>query len=143
MKPGTKKRVGSGGFTLIEIAAALAVFGVVAAGLAAGSVAVTRYNRTTRSVSVAASLAQDEIERLRALDPDTNPPALSAGTHVDPKNPLTQAGARGGQFVRQWTVTRDTPGPGLATVVVSVSWTDDTTRSVWLSTFVCQTAGCV
>jgi len=138
-RPRTRPR----GFTLIEVTAAAAVFAIIAAGVATGSVAVTRYNRGTRSLSVAAVLAQDTIEHLRALDPESNPAFLSAGLHVDPNSPLTATGATGGRFGREWTVTRDTPAPGLATVVVTVSWTDGGSRSLRLTTLLCQTTGCM
>ena len=137
------RRTGTCGFTLIEVAAALAIFSLIAAGIAVNSVAVTRYNRVSNNLSAAISLAQDRVEQLRALDPTTSPAALTAGTHTDALNPLTQNGNTGGRFVRQWTVTRDMPVLGVSTVVVSVSWTDGTSRTVHMSTLVCQTAGCV
>ena len=130
------------GFTIVEVVAALGIFGIVAAGLAANTIAVVSSNRTSKGLSVATTLAQDQIEQLRALDPDTNPPALSAGNHADANNPITAIGASGGTFTRQWTVTRDSPVPGLSTVAVSVSWTDGATRTVRLTTYVCQTPTC-
>ncbi len=136
------KKTSAAGFTIVEVTAALGVFGVVAAGLAANTLAVVRNNRVSSALSVATALAQDEIEQLRALDPSSAPPELVAGSHSDDKNPLTALGASGGTFTRQWTVTRDAPAPGLSTVVVSVSWTDGATRSVHLTAYVCQTATC-
>ena len=130
------------GLTVVEVTAALGVFGIVAAGLAANTIAVVRANRVSNSLSVATSLAQDQIEQLRSLDPSTAPPALSAGNHTDPNNPITASGARNGTFTRQWTVTRDSPAPGLSTVAVTVSWADGATRSVRLRTYVCQTPTC-
>jgi prepilin-type N-terminal cleavage/methylation domain-containing protein len=130
------------GFTLLEVLGALAVFGVVAAGLAANVVSVVKWNRTSHGVSVATLLAQDLVEQLRALDPSANPAALTAGTHTDGNNPLTPSGVAGGRYTRTWTVTRDSPAPALSTVVVSVSWTDGATRTVRVTALLCQTPTC-
>lgn len=130
------------GFTLVEVLAALALFGIVSAGLALNSVAAVRHNRVSHALSAATALAQDEIEQLRALDPSTNPAALTAGTHNDAANPLTALGTPGGRFTRQWTVTRNSPVAGVATILVTVSWTDGAARSVRLWAYVCQAAGC-
>jgi type II secretory pathway pseudopilin PulG len=120
----------------------MAIFGIVAAGLAVNTVAVVRANRVSNSLSIATMLAQDEIEQLRALDPEANPDALAAGTHTDANNPLTPTGAAGGRYTRQWTVTRNSPLSGLATVVVSVSWADGSTRTLRMSALVCLTEAC-
>jgi prepilin-type N-terminal cleavage/methylation domain-containing protein len=133
---------GISGFTVIEVLAALAVFGIVAAGLAANTMAVVRSNRVSNGLSVATTLAQDQIEQLRALDPDSNPAVLAAGTHADPNNPITVAGAPGGRYSRQWSVTRDSPVPGLSTVAVTVSWSDGPQRTVRVMAYVCQRSTC-
>jgi prepilin-type N-terminal cleavage/methylation domain-containing protein len=130
------------GFSMIEVTASMAIFGIIAAGLAANTIAVVRANRISNGVSVATALAQDEIEQLRALDPGANPPALTVGQHTDPNNPLTPSGATGGHYTRQWTVSRDTPIAGLTTVVVSVSWADGATRTLRASALLCQSATC-
>jgi type II secretory pathway pseudopilin PulG len=140
--PGARLLASAAAFTLLEVLGALAVFGVVAAGLAANTVSVVKWNRTSHSVSVATMLAQDLVEQLRALDPSANPAALTAGTHTDANNPLKPNGTVGGRYVRTWTVTRDAPAPALSTVVVSVSWTDGTTRTVRVTALLCQTPTC-
>lgn len=144
MKPGreTAHARSASGFTIIEVAASLSVFGIIAAGLVANTVAVVQSNRVSNGLSVATTLAQDQIEQLRALDPDINPAALAAGTHADPNNPITMAGVTGGKFTRQWSVTRDSPMPGLSTVAVTVSWSDGAARSVRLTTYACHTSTC-
>lgn len=138
----TRKKTSASGFTIVEVTAALGVFGIVAAGLAANTLAVVRNNRVSSARSVATALAQDQIEQLRALDPSAGPPQLVSGNHADDHNPLTALGASGGTFTRQWTVTRDSPAPGLSTVVVTVSWADGPARSVHLTAYVCQTPTC-
>ncbi len=130
------------GFALVEVLAALALFGIVSAGLALNSASAVRHNRVSHALSAATALAQDQIEQLRALDPSTNPAALSAGMHNDTVNPMTALGTPGGRFTRQWTVTRDNPIAGTSTVVVTVSWTDGTSRSVRLWAYVCESSGC-
>jgi type II secretory pathway pseudopilin PulG len=134
---------GTAGFTVLEVTATLVLFGIVAAGLAANTIAVVRNNRNSKNLSVATTLAQDQIEQLLALDPETNPSALAAGAHTDTSGQSSGwGGSSGNKFTRQWTVTRDSPAPGLSTVAVSVSWTDGSTRAVRLTTYVCQTSTC-
>lgn len=139
---------GAPGITLVEVLAALTIFAIVSAGLVAASVGAVRYNRASSAFSSATALAQDQLEQLRALDPGINPAALTGGTHDDPNNLMTALGVRGGVssgtgvFTRQWTVTRNSPIAGISTVVVSVSWTDGSTRTVRLWSYVCQGTGC-
>lgn len=131
------------GFTVVEVLAAMTVFGIVAAGMAANSVAVMRANRHSRDFSAAGALAQDKMEQLRALDVASNPPDFTAGAHTDAANPITAHGQAGGMFTRQWAVTRDAPAPGVATVVVAVTWSDGATRTVRVVGYVCQSRACV
>jgi len=131
------------GFGVIEVLASLAVFAIVAAGLAANSVASVRANRVSREISVAATLAQDKMEALRSLDPAANPPDLTTGSHVDPNNPLTAFGGAGGFFTRVWTVTRNSPSTGMYTVVVTVSWGDGGSRQTRVVGYVCPSKACV
>jgi type IV pilus assembly protein PilV len=135
---------GALGFTIIEVLAALTIFAIGSAGLVAATVGAVRYNRASGAFSSATALAQDLVEQLRALDPSTNPAALTAGTHTDANNLMTALGVQSpaGVFTRQWTATRDAPIAGISTVMVSVSWTDGTTRTVRLWTYVCQITGC-
>ena len=95
-----------------------------------------------RFAKTGAMMPADGLEQLRALDPSTNPAALTAGSHFDANYMITATGAAGGKFLRQWTVTRDSPAPGLSTVAVSVTWTDGSTRTVRVTGFVCQSLTC-
>jgi prepilin-type N-terminal cleavage/methylation domain-containing protein len=131
------------GFTVLEVLASLSIFAIIAAGLAANSIAAVRANRTSRAVSVAGALAQDKMESLRASDPSTNPADLTVGSHNDPNNPLTATGQTGGRFNRQWTVTANTPSVGLYTVVVTVTWNDRGSRSVRVVGYVCPSQACI
>lgn len=140
--PSVVRLRGTVGFTLVEVMASLAVFGIGAAGLVGVSIGVVRYNRVSHGLSIATALAQDEIEQLRALDPSTNPAALTVGTHQDANNPITSVGTSGGRFTRSWSVTRNAPVPGIATVIVNVAWTDGVPYNVQLLTYCCQSTTC-
>lgn len=137
----TRTRANSG-FSLIEALVSVTLFAVVAAGMAATTVAATRGNNASKTNSVAAALVHDKIEQLRALDPGANPADLSHGTHADPANPLTATGAVGGTFVRTWTVNRNFPRSGMAFVRVRVAWNSPTPRQVEGITFVCLNGKC-
>ena len=93
-------------------------------------------------MAAASALVQDKIEQLQSLDPTTNPADLTAGTHQDPGNPLTASGVAGGQFVRSWRVTRNSPGLGLAQVIVGVTWSTAGGHSMNGVTYVCITSTC-
>lgn len=135
------RRIGSRGMSLVEVCAAVAIFGIVTAGLTASTIGVIRTNSASRNTSVAAALIQQTVEQFRAVDPSTAPAELTAGTHDDPNNPIDGHGDPGGQFRRSWTVSRDIQ-PGLAQVVVEISWNDPIARSMSAVTYVCQTDSC-
>ena len=130
------------GVSLVEVLTALTLFAIVAAGLTVTTVSTTHSNTVSKTTAAASALVNDEIEQLRALDPATNPAALTAGTHSDPSNPLTGSGAANGSFTRTWTVTANTPGHGLSEVAVSVSWNGPTPGTITGVTYVCSTATC-
>jgi len=130
------------GISLIEVLAALTVFAIIAAGAATGTISTTRGNATSRHATAASALIHDQIEQLRALDPATNPAALTNGSHTDPLNPISDIGTAGGIFTRTWTVTRNSPRTGLADVRVTVTWKDPSSRTLTSATYVCLTATC-
>lgn len=130
------------GISLIELLAAVAIFAIIAAGVGVATVATIRGNTTSRDLTAAAALIHDKIEQLRALDPATAPADLTAGPHVDPRNPLTALGGTGGSFRRSWTVTLDSPRRGLSEVVVTVTWNTAGARSLRSATYVCRSATC-
>lgn len=70
-----------------------------------------------RRMSVATSMAQEEIERLRDL-PYTHVD-LAAGVHADPDNPVDDA------FVRNWEVQIDNPVSDMKRVTVTVTFPTD------------------
>ncbi len=133
---------GNAGFTLTEVLVALTLFSIVAAGLAATSVGSAKNNKISKNLAAATALVQDKVEQFRTFDPDTNPPDLTAGAHNDPLNPITPTGTAGGPYTRQWVVTKDTPAKALSRVVVTVSWTGNSTYTVTGVTYVCTNRTC-
>jgi len=139
---------------LIEVLAALTIFAIVAAGLAAATITTIRSNSTSRNASTAASLIQDRIERFRALDV-TNPAAYAQ--LVDPD---TFEGVEGSDrvdalgnasstapFRRNWVVTHVTDADGnieagVVRVEVTVEWNDPIQRSITSVAYVCITSLC-
>lgn len=131
------------GFSLLEVLSSMTVFAIAAAGLASTTVSTTKSTSSARSATAASFLIHDKIEELRALDPATNPAAFTPGTHYDAINPMTASGEANGAFTRRWQVIANSPAPGLAEVVVTVSWnTPDGPRNLRASTFICRTATC-
>jgi type II secretory pathway pseudopilin PulG len=140
MKKQLRTQKGSG---LLEVLVALSLFAVVASGLAVTTVGSIHGNETSRMISTASSLVHDKIEELRSLDSETVPlpVALQAGTHTDANNPMTGTGAAAGAFVRQWTVTANTPRRNIARIEVSVTW-EGATAPVLGVTYVCTDSIC-
>lgn len=131
------------GLSLLEVLSGMAVFAVVAAGLASTTVSTIKLNSTSRHTTVASFLIHDKVEELRSLNPAANPPDFTPGNHYDAGNPLSPLGVEGGMFTRTWTVTPNRPGIGMAEVVVTVSWrSPDGPRSMSAATFVCRTETC-
>jgi len=130
------------GAMLIEVMAAVGIFAVMALGLTANTIAVIKANVISKKTAAASALAHDKIEFLRALDPATDPPDITAGTHNDPLNPMDPLGRNGGKFYRQWVVERDTPDLGLSTVEVRVRWTTPLPGAITAVTYICQTGTC-
>ncbi|MCI0479838.1 type II secretion system GspH family protein [Candidatus Uhrbacteria bacterium] len=116
------------GVGLIEIVIAMLIFGI---GISAAMRTLPDSNMATtraRNLSVATNLAQEQLEALMGT-PLTSA-ELSAGTHVDPRNPLER------HFTRTWIVTDNVPLTGMKRVVVSVVYaggSDD--RTVTLTTY--------
>jgi len=135
-------RSSQGGSTIIEVLAAVAIFGIVAAGATTGTIATIHGASASRMTSAAAALIHDRFERLRALDPAASPADLTAGAHADAQNPLTELGAPGGGYTRTWIVTRDTPRRGMADVRITVTWTHGGPRSLTGASYVCLSATC-
>ena len=127
---------------MVEVLVGISLGATVIAGMAAATVGSIQTTATSNQITAASALVHDKIEQLRALDPATNPADLAVGDHIEPAL-IDQLGNSGGSFKRTWTVTEDTPIPGVSQIAVSVSWSGPYPRAVTGLTFVCETSGCV
>lgn len=114
-------RGGNGGFTLVEMMIALVLFGVGMMALAQVLPRGLSVRDKARRMSVATSMAQEEVERLRNL-PFTHAD-LAAGNHNDPDNPVDNA------YRRTWAVQENTPVEDMKRVSVTVSFPTDSADS--------------
>ena len=112
----------SSGFTLIEIVVALAIFSIGILAIASIQVSATTGNARSRFATEAATLAQDQVERLMLLDYDPFAPA----PEFDAANNGSRAyGDSTGRYVVDWTVSApDTPVNNSVSITVSVNWNE-------------------
>ena len=109
------------GFTLVEMMIALVLFGVGMMALAQVLPNGLSVRDKARRMSVATSMAQEEVERLRNLP--FNHADLAPGNHSDPDNPVENA------FQRTWVVQDDTPVPDMKRIAVTVTFPTDSADS--------------
>jgi prepilin-type N-terminal cleavage/methylation domain-containing protein len=139
-----RKGLGSpSGLTITEVLAALAVFLIVAAGLASATVAVIRGNAVSRTTAAAAALVQGKIEEFRSFGSASGATELTCGRHEDPGNPISPLGKSNGFFKRSWIVTSASPRAGLARVEVTVKWDDPQPGSLSSVTLICENPSCM
>jgi len=112
----------SNGFTLIEIVVALAIFSIGILAIASIQVSATTGNARSRFGTEAATLAQDQVERLMLLDYDPSIPA----PEFDAANNGSRAyGDQTGRYIVDWTVSApDTPVNNSVSITVSVNWNE-------------------
>ena len=124
--------VGERGMTYTEVLVALGLISVGVLGFSLNTVSVIQGNQRSAEYTVAANLAQDKMEQLKAqpepADIDNCPAAGERG--------VTATAAPGGVYDRCWTVKNSLVGSGLKEVVVVVSWKEPEIRSIKLSTLV-------
>lgn len=113
------------GFTLIEVLVSMAVLAIILLGLAASATSVMQANKTSYFNTIAANLAQDKLEELRAKTPAD---VTSGGPVID-----TVSGAT---FTRTWTVAADSPVGGVKRIDVKVEWADYAPHSLNVSAVV-------
>jgi prepilin-type N-terminal cleavage/methylation domain-containing protein len=115
------------GVSLIEIIAAVSVFGIAVVGLSPSLLGARKFAELSKNQSIATALAQDKIEQLRVSS------TVSSGSD----GPLQPSGASGGIFSRTWTVSANSPVSTVNCVTVTVTWPDrPNTSSVTLVTLV-------
>jgi type IV pilus assembly protein PilV len=116
-----------GGFTLLEVMITVVIFAVGLLGLAGLQIVAIKGNSFGQQMSVASTLAQNQLEQLRR----TSYSSLSDGfdTYTDQVNGVT--------YNRAWDVIPDASHPDWMRVEVTVNWTGPTAgRTVTLSTVV-------
>jgi len=115
-----KINVKSSGFTLIETLIALIILSFALLALAGLMVTTTRNNSAGGQMTVAATLAQDKLEELRATPFDN----IQDGTDE-------KIGSHGIKYGRTWAL-RPPPdtGPNLKTIAINVAWTDKSSHSI-------------
>jgi hypothetical protein len=106
----------------------ITVLGILMLGFMAVFPLAGRSVAKGEDLSVASSLAQDQLERLKGLPADD--PDLVQGDHAHVDNPVR------GRFELSWTVTDDTPLPGMKMIDMNVAYLDGgTNRNVRYSTY--------
>lgn len=127
------------GFTLIELMIAMIVLGIGILALIQMQVAAMSGNSSANQMTIATTLAQDQIERLKGLSffdatvTDTNGGNNGALTNptddesfdlTDASNPINESGGTTGlrRYRRFWNIADNTPIQGVKTVVVFVYW---------------------
>lgn len=118
-----------GGFSAVELMLAMSLFGILMMGFLAVFPLGMRSVEKGERMTVASSLAQDEIERLKGL-PRTDADIV-AGNHNDPANPLLAT------YTRSWVVTDNTPLAGMKRIDMTVSFSDNgIARNIQMSTYI-------
>jgi len=112
----------SKGFSLIEVLIALVILSISLLALAGLMVQSTRNSSWGSHLTEAATLAQDRLERFRAVRPQTDIP--EGGPNND-----QVTGSSGIVYTRTWTVT--TNGTATArTITITVTWTDTVDHTI-------------
>jgi prepilin-type N-terminal cleavage/methylation domain-containing protein len=109
------------GFTLVEMMVALVLFGVGMMALAQSLPRGLSVRDQARRMTVASSMAQEGVERLRNLP--FNHADLADGNHTDPDNPVE------GAYSRRWAIQVDTPVPDMKRVTMTVTFLTDSADS--------------
>ena len=112
----------SKGFSLVEVLVALVILSISLLALAGLMVQSTKNSSWGNHLTEAATLAQDRLEQLRSVRPQTDIPE---GTNNDP--PITTDS--GIVYTRNWTVTTNGTGT-LRTITITVTWTDSIPHSI-------------
>ncbi|MGH2571285.1 MAG: type IV pilus modification PilV family protein [bacterium] len=116
------------GFSAVELMVGITVLGIMMLGFMAVFPLAGRSVSKGEDLSIASGLAQDQLERLKGLP--AGEPDLVEGDHDSVDNPIR------GRFNLSWTVTDDTPLPGMKMIDMTVSYLDGgQNRNVQYSTY--------
>jgi len=116
----------SDGFSLIEILIALVILSITLLALAALMTTTMKNNALGGHLTEAATLAQNKLEQLLATPSAMIQPQLNTQLQDNPVG-----NSSGITYTRTWIVVPNVPLPGttLATITITVTWTDSTTNS--------------
>jgi Tfp pilus assembly protein PilV len=124
------------GFSIVEILIAIVILGLALLGFAGVTFYSINQVHSADMVSVATTLAMDQLEAIKAL------PYEEVTSGSDPNNPVTQLGEPEGSYTREWTVQEDTPDAGTKTVRVTVSYADrERDKQVQVFTIIAEPPG--
>jgi Tfp pilus assembly protein PilV len=108
------------GFSLLEVMISGSLFLLAIAGFVGAVSATSDVRRDARLFTVAAELAEEQLERLLAAASDA--PELRRGqTHEQRVNDAGVASQTGG-FVIRWTVSPVTDVPSVSRIALQVEW---------------------
>jgi prepilin-type N-terminal cleavage/methylation domain-containing protein len=105
----------SKGFSLVEVLVALVILSISLLALAGLMVQSTKNSSWGSHMTEAATFAQDRLEALRAVRPQTDIPEGMNNDQV--------TAASGIVYTRTWTVTTNGAGT-LRTITISITWSD-------------------
>ncbi len=120
----------SRGFTLLEVMITVVILAIGLLGLASLQVMAIKGNSFGQQMTVASTLAQNQLEQLRR----------TTGTLVNGNDTVTDQ--NGVAYTRTWTVTPNVPQTGASTVIITITWTGPTgqgaeaTRSINIRTII-------
>ncbi len=103
------------GFSLVEVLVALVILSISLLALAGLMVQSTKNSSWGSHMTEAATLAQDRLEALRAVRPQTDIPEGMNNDQV--------TAASGILYTRTWTVTTNAAAT-LRTITISITWSD-------------------
>lgn len=114
----------SKGFSLVEVLVALVILSISLLALAGLMVQSTKNGSWGSHMTEAATLAQDRLERFRAVRPQTDIPEGTGGTNTD-----QVTGASGIVYTRTCRVITNTAGTA-RTIEITVTWADSVNHTI-------------
>jgi prepilin-type N-terminal cleavage/methylation domain-containing protein len=112
-------RLQNGGFTLIEVLIAIAVFAIGMLAVGSMQISAVNNNFAARMRTEATILASEKMEELMSLE-NYDDPLLSDTTHTDSHPPGPNA-----IYCMEWDVAEDYPLVSTKTITLSVRWTEN------------------
>ncbi len=109
----------NGGFTLMEVLIAIAVFAIGMLAVGSMQISAVNNNFAARMRTEATILASEKMEELMSLE-NYDDPLLSDVTHIwpDPVDPDAI-------YCMEWEVAEDYPLASTKTITLSVRWTEN------------------